>query len=134
MRIKTRKLGTAKTVARIVKPDIIKFQGLDVQGHTLEESAAISIAADLLEGKGSLSAQFKKDVKALCEKFTKANPDFTVGKIGRPVGYSPLSKKEAPAKPAKPAKESKEVKPAKTAKAAKATKEAPKKSSKKSKK
>lgn len=100
----TRPFGHPKA-RKFLKGNLIPYQMLLVKGHTLQESAELSLVAQALEGKGPLAKSLKSEAKDLVAKFEKSNPEFKFSafKRDRSKDGSQQAKSEKKASKAKPA-------------------------------
>lgn len=106
MSMQTRPFGHPKA-RKFLKGNTIPFQSLLVKGDTLEESAALSLVAEALEGRGVLAKTLKTEAKNLVAKFEKANPEFKFTPFKRDRSGDGKKVEEAPKASKKAAKESK---------------------------
>jgi hypothetical protein len=97
--LKTKTFGHHKARKNIVK-NLIPVQGVMFFGDTLEESAAATLIAEAVQGRGPISKLLKAESKTLADKFAKANPDFKFSRFGR----NRKPKVEAPAPSTKASK------------------------------
>lgn len=99
----TRPFGHPKA-RKFIKGNFIPFQMLTVKGHTLQESAELSLVAQALDGKGPLAKSLKDGAKDLVAKFEKSNPEFKFSAFKRDRNKDDSKTKEAkPASKVKPA-------------------------------
>jgi hypothetical protein len=111
MRFVKRPFGHHNSRNKIVKKDIISTPGGIVMAHSLDEAAKISLCFDALEGKGPLASVLKTEAKKTIEKFSKANPEFKFGVVGRRMGSTVAAKPALKPVEKKKGKPTKEVKP-----------------------
>jgi hypothetical protein len=80
--LKTKTFGHHKARKNIVK-NLIPVQGVMFFGDTLEESAAATLIAEAVQGRGPIAKLLKAESKTLADKFAKSNPNFKFSRFGR---------------------------------------------------